>query len=145
MAKRGVTLLDLIAPSAGSQAVLPDDLASRLENLAVTEHRSTTSATTIVYEGVIQPIADFGFPALRSWPVEVPGLNGGLPFRLVRTRRTPGSGENLEPAAASVVERNKCLYGHLPVCKDDWYVMYGRRSGCSLISGLVMQAEACGP
>jgi hypothetical protein len=32
--RRGISLLDLVAPFPGSQAVIPDDLASRLENLA---------------------------------------------------------------------------------------------------------------
>ncbi len=37
------------------------------------------------------------------------------------------------------------LYGHRPVCQADFDVMPQRGTGCSLISGLVMQAEACGP
>jgi hypothetical protein len=37
------------------------------------------------------------------------------------------------------------LYGHRPVCQADFDVMPQRGTGCSLISGLVMQAEACRP
>ena len=37
------------------------------------------------------------------------------------------------------------LYGHRPVCQADFEVMSQRGTGCSLISGLIMQAEACGP
>jgi hypothetical protein len=37
------------------------------------------------------------------------------------------------------------LYGHRPVCQVDLHVMTQRGTGCSLISGLVVQAEACGP
>ena len=37
------------------------------------------------------------------------------------------------------------LYGHRPVCQVDLHVMPQRGTGCSLISGLVVQAEACGP
>ncbi len=99
MATRGITLLDLFAPWPGSQSLLPDALAGKLENLAVVEHRSTVSAGAFVHEGVVQPIADLGFPALRNWPVEVPGLNAGLPFRLVRTRIPTPPGQILEPAA----------------------------------------------
>lgn len=101
MAKRGISLLDLASPFPGAQALIPDELASKLENFAVVEHHATTSAGVHVHEGVIQPISDLGFPALRNWPVEVPGLNTGLPFRLVRTRNAAGSGQNLEPAASS--------------------------------------------
>lgn len=101
MAKRGISLLDLAQPFPGSQAVLPDGLAARLENFCVVSHRATTSAGAVIHTGVIQPIADLGFPSLRDWDVEVPGLNTGLPFRLVRTRTAPGAGETLEPAGAS--------------------------------------------
>ena len=37
------------------------------------------------------------------------------------------------------------LYGHRPVWQADFDVMPQRGTGCSLISGLVMQAEACWP
>ena len=100
MAKRGISLLDLASPFPGAQALVPDDLASRLENLAVVSHRSTVSAGAIVHAGVVQPVSDLGFPSLRNWPVEVPGLNSGLPFRLVRTRNAAGAGQTLEPAGA---------------------------------------------
>ncbi len=99
---RGISLLDLAAPFPGSQAVVPDDLAARLENFAVVSHRSTTSPGAVIHSGVIQPISDLGFPSLRNWPVEVPGLNAGLPFRLVRSRTAPGAGETLEPGGSSV-------------------------------------------
>jgi hypothetical protein len=101
MARRGITLLDLASPFPGAQAVIPDDLAAKLENLAVVEHHATTSAGVHIHEGVIQPVSDLGFPSLRNWPVEVPGLNTGLPFRLVRTRNAAGTGQNLEPGASS--------------------------------------------
>jgi len=101
MAKRGISLLDLAAPFPGAQALVPDDLAARLENFAVVSHRSTVSPGAVIHSGVIQPIADLGFPSLRDWDIEVPGLNSGLPFRLVRTRTTPGAGQTLEPAGAS--------------------------------------------
>ena len=101
MAKRGISLLDLASPFPGAQALVPDDLAGRLENLGVISHRSTVSAGAIVHAGVVQPIADLGFPSLRNWDVEVPGLNTGLPFRLVRTRTAPGAGQTLEPAGSS--------------------------------------------
>lgn len=100
MANRGISLLDLAAPSPGSQAVVPGDLAARLENLAVVSHQATTSPGAVIHSGVIQPIADLGFPSLRNWDVEVPGLNAGLPFRLVRSRTSPGAGQTLEPAGS---------------------------------------------
>lgn len=102
MARRGISLLDLIAPFPGSQAVLPEDLAARLENLAVIYYKATSSTGAHVHEGVVQPVSDLGFPALRNWPVEVPGLNAGLPFRLVRTRGASVSAPGIEPAGANV-------------------------------------------
>jgi hypothetical protein len=101
MAKRGISLLDLASPFPGAQALVPGDLAGRLENLAVISYRSTVSAGAVVHAGVVQPISDLGFPSLRNWDVEVPGLNSGLSFRLVRTRTAPGAGQTLEPAGAS--------------------------------------------
>ncbi len=101
MAKRGISILDLAEPPPGSQAIIPDALAEQLENLAVVSHASTTSPGAIIHTGVVQPLSDLGFPALRGWPVEVPGLNTGLPFRLVRTRSAPAAGQTLEPAGAS--------------------------------------------
>ena len=110
MAVRGISLLDLAPLPAGAQALIPEALAAHLENLAVVNHSSTSSATAHIHSGVVQPISDLGFPALRDWPVEVPGLNTGLPFRLVRMRTEQSAGQNLEPAAAGlfldlVVER----------------------------------------
>ncbi|GLX99358.1 hypothetical protein [Herbidospora sp. NBRC 101105] len=102
MAKRGISLLDLAAPFAGAGALIPAGLAARLENLAVVSHRATTSAGVITHSGVVQPLADLGFPALRTWEVEVPGLNTGLPFHLVRRRAQRGAGQNLEPAGEAV-------------------------------------------
>ncbi len=102
MAKRGISLLDLATPFPGSQSLIPDSLATKLENFAVISHQATTSPGAITHSGVIQPIADLGFPALRSWPVEVPGLNTGLPFRLVRTRTAASGGQTLEPGGSSV-------------------------------------------
>lgn len=101
MAKRGISLLDLTAPIPGAQALVPADLAERLENLAVVSHRATTSTGAIIHSGVVQPLSDLGFPSLRNWDVEVPGLNTGLPFRLVRTRTAPGTGQSLEPAGSN--------------------------------------------
>lgn len=101
MAKRGISILDLAEPPPGSQAIIPDLLAAQLENLSVVSHGSTTSPGAIIHTGVVQPLADLGFPALRGWDVEVPGLNTGLPFRLVRTRTASAAGQTLEPAGAS--------------------------------------------
>ena len=73
MAKRGISILDLVEPPPGSQAIIPDALAAQLENLAVVSHGSTTSSGAIIHTGVVQPVTDLGFPALRGWDVEVPG------------------------------------------------------------------------
>ena len=102
MAVRGISLLDLAPLPPGATALIPDALATHLENLAVVSHTSTSSATAHIHSGVVQPISDLGFPALRDWPVEVPGLNTGLPFRLTRLRSAPSAGQNLEPAATGL-------------------------------------------
>jgi hypothetical protein len=58
-------------------------------------------------------------------------------FRLRKGKKTPT--KRLDACF------HTALYGHRPVCQVDLHVMPQRGTGCSLISGLVMQAEACGP
>jgi len=98
---RGMLLLDLI-PDAPGAGLIPADIAERLGALAVLEYHATTTGHAYIYHGVLAPAGDllegFGLPGLRDWPVEIPGLNAGVPFQLVLKRRTPGPGENLEPA-----------------------------------------------
>jgi hypothetical protein len=48
-------------------------------------------------------------------------------------------------AATNRLRFHTTFFGHRPVCQADFDVMPQRGAGCSLISGLVMQAEACGP
>jgi hypothetical protein len=103
--RRGISLLDLVAPRPGLQALVPDDVAARLEELAVIDHRATASAAAFLHHGTLQPLGDsVGLPALDGWPVEVPGLSTGLPFRLSRRRRQAdaGAGDTWEPAAQEV-------------------------------------------
>jgi hypothetical protein len=61
----------------------------------------------------------------------------------VRPHRLPKLGALVRPA--TLLKFHKALYGHRPVCQADFDVMPQRGTGCSLISGLVMQAEACRP
>jgi hypothetical protein len=47
--------------------------------------------------------------------------------------------------ARKFLEFSHSLIWTPPVCQVDFSVMPQRSTGCSLISGLVVQAEACGP
>ena len=98
MPLRGISLLDLLATVPGA-GLIPSDVADQLENLAVLDHTSTASAGAFVHYGTVRSVADMGLPALQSWPVEIPGLNEGLPFQLTFTRAaTATSGSTLEGA-----------------------------------------------
>jgi hypothetical protein len=97
MALRGISILDLLGSVPGA-SLIPDDVADQLENLAILDHSSTTSGGAYVHYGTVRSVADMGLPALQSWPVEVPGLNEGLPFQLTFTRASPTAGSSLEAA-----------------------------------------------
>ena len=91
MALRGISILDLLATVPGV-GLIPSDVSEQLENLAILDHRSTTSLAVYTHYGTIRSVADMGLPALQSWPVEIPGLNRGLPFQLTFTRAVATSG-----------------------------------------------------
>ena len=98
MPLRGISLLDLLATVPGA-GLIPSDVANQLENLAVLDHTSTASGGAFVHYGTVRSVADMGLPALQSWPVEIPGLNEGLPFQLTFTRAAATtSGSTLEGA-----------------------------------------------
>ena len=98
MALRGISILDLLATVPGA-GLIPSDVSEQLENLAILEHRSTISGEAYIHYGTIRSVAaDIGLPALQSWPVEIPGLNQGLPFQLTFTRATATTGSTLEAA-----------------------------------------------
>jgi len=95
---RGMLLLDLI-PGAPGSGLIPHDVAERLGAMAVLEYQASTTGQAHIYHGMLAPVADVaGLPGLRNWPVDIPGLNSGIPFQLMVKRVQPGAGQNLEPA-----------------------------------------------
>lgn len=99
--RRGISLLDLFNLPPGSQALLPDNIATSLEALAVIDYRSTTSPDTYIHHGMLQSLGEgFALPGLRDWTIEIPGINTGIPFQLVFTRKARSApattGEALE-------------------------------------------------
>jgi len=97
---RGVSLLDLLALPPGSQNLIPSDIRTELDKLSVLEYHSSTSPDAHIYFGTVRSLGDAFFASSLNWPIELPGLNVGVPFQLTRRRRPPdtGAGENLEPA-----------------------------------------------
>src|SRR4030042_4572878 len=97
---RGISLFDLLGLPPGSQDLIPPDIRAGLEKLSVREYRSSTSPDAHFYFGTVRSLGDAFFASSLNWPIELPGLNVGVPFQLTRRRRPPntGAGENLEPA-----------------------------------------------
>ena len=98
VAKRGISLLDLIEIPEPGRTFIPPDIEAQLEQLSIVEYRSATSDETFTYYGTVQSLADLGLPALRKWPVEAPGLNVGIPFQLTVRRQGAAVPPALEPA-----------------------------------------------
>src|SRR5438067_10782239 len=88
MARRGISILDLLAPVVGhgSQNLVPADMATALENLSVVEHRSTTSTGAHMHYGTLQSAQELGVPGMDKWVIKGSGLTEGLPFQLSLTR-----------------------------------------------------------
>src|SRR4051794_9501381 len=100
-AKLGISVLDLIGVlPPGSDLLIPADIEAQLEKLAVLEYRSTTTDDVHIHYGTVQSLADEWLPSLRNWPVELPLINAGVAFQMVRTRAPKGA-NTLEPAATS--------------------------------------------
>jgi hypothetical protein len=88
---RGVTVLDLIAQiPPGAQGFLPDAVARFIDLLNVAEVRTRTSGSVFVHEGRVQSATEAGLELASSFPVEIPGLNVGVPFQLAFVRRAAG-------------------------------------------------------
>src|SRR5262245_50093969 len=100
-ARRGISVLDLLAPAvgapAGIQALVPEDIAGVLEKLSVLEHRSTTSANAHIHYGTLKSLQELGIPGLDSFIMEGSAITQGLPFQLALTRKAPTGAETLEP------------------------------------------------
>lgn len=97
-ARRGINLLDILNLPGAANTLIPDSLASQLENFSVIDYRTTSSDSAFVHYGTVQALSDsLDLPALRSWPVQIPGIHSGIPFQL--TFQRVAVTESLEPAA----------------------------------------------
>ena len=98
MAVRGVSLVDLIGLPPGSTTLLPSDMRAELAKLAVVDLSVITSADAFIYTGTIRSLGEALFSSSLNWPIELPLLNVGVPFQLVRRRVPVAPGADMEPA-----------------------------------------------
>ncbi len=97
--KRGISLLDLIGLPPGSSMMIGSVTGDVFDRLAVLDFTAVTAGDVHVYTGVVQSLADVGLPFLNGLPAEVPMLNTGLPFQLIKRRAPLGLFDNIEPGA----------------------------------------------
>ncbi len=96
MAARGISIVDLLGLPPGSTSLIPADIRAELAKLAVTDFTVITSDAAFIYSGTIRSLGEAFFSSSLNWPIELPLLNVGVPFQLVR-RRLPLVGD-IEPA-----------------------------------------------
>src|SRR5262245_5869223 len=85
----GISILDLLPQTTRLAIQAPDAVVEQIGVLTILEHRSTTSADFFLHEGVLQSPADALDIDTGSWPIKIPGLTQGLPFRLAIQRGSP--------------------------------------------------------
>ena len=89
---RGVTILDLIAQiPPGAQGFLPDAVARFIDLLNIAEVRTRSSTGFFIHEGRVQSATEAGLDLGSTFPIEIPGLNRGVPFQLAWVRPTIGT------------------------------------------------------
>ncbi|WP_426163647.1 hypothetical protein [Sandarakinorhabdus sp. DWP1-3-1] len=96
MAARGISIVDLLGLPPGSTSLVPADIRAELAKLAVVDFTVITSDAAFIYSGTIRSLGEAFFSSSLNWPIELPMLNVGVPFQLVR-RRLPLVGD-IEPA-----------------------------------------------
>jgi hypothetical protein len=96
MATRGVSILDLLGLPPGSTSLIPADIRTELNKLDVSDFTVIVSDAAFIYAGTIRSVGEAFFPSSLNWPIELPLLNAGVPFQLVR-RRLPLV-DDIEPA-----------------------------------------------
>lgn len=80
---RGVTVLDLIEQvPAGAQGFIPDAVAGFINLLNVSNVHTRTSDRFFIHSGRVQSADDAGLGLGADFPLEIPGLNVGVPFEL---------------------------------------------------------------
>ena len=96
--RRALSLFDLLGLPGGAQALVPDNIASKLEGLGVLDYSSTISDGAYIHYGTIQALGD-ALPQLNEgWVVRAPGLTSGIPFQVTIKRTRPSASQNIEPA-----------------------------------------------
>ncbi len=95
---RGASILDLIAEvPPGAQGFVPDAVQRFMDLLNIAELTTRTSGAYFVHEGRVSSASDVGLALGPDFPVEIPGLNVGVPFQLGWVRAAAGgAGTDLE-------------------------------------------------
>lgn len=89
----GISILDLLPLTTGAALQAPDGIVERLGILTILDHRSTVSGDFFLHEGTLQAPADALDLETNGWPLRIPGLTHGLPFRLAIRRSTAPAGQ----------------------------------------------------
>ena len=89
----GIGILDLLPQTTALAPSIPDGVVEALGVLTVVDHRCTSSADFFLHEGVLQSAADALDLSTENWPIHIPGLIQGLPFRLAVARDTAPAGQ----------------------------------------------------
>lgn len=95
----GIGILDLLPQTTALAPSIPDGVVETIGVLTVVDHRCTSSADFFLHEGVLQSAADALDLSTKDWPIHIPGLTQGLPFRLAVARNAAPAGQQ-EPAPA---------------------------------------------
>lgn len=84
---RGVTVLDLITQlPVSAQGFMPASVMKFVDLLNIAELETRTSTSFFVHSGRVQSASEAGLTIGGDFPVEIPGLNVGVPFELAWVR-----------------------------------------------------------
>jgi hypothetical protein len=89
---RGATLFDLITElPPGAQGFIPESVNQFINLLNIAELQSRSSGRYFLHSGRVQSASEAGLALGANFPVEIPGLNVGVPFQLAWVRATVGT------------------------------------------------------
>lgn len=94
---RGPSLISLFPMAARVASFLPTEIVDLLTSLQVNNHSSRVAAGWITHDGTVSSVEELALPAVRDWPLRIPGLTDGIRFRLTISRILPTGVQNLEP------------------------------------------------